>query len=139
MARIRSCGKRWTKPYAHTKQRQIHSIPLNRPALELLTMMRAAARTDAVYVFPGDDGTGHPTDVKKSWTTICRRAGIEGLRLHDLRHSFASRLLNRGASLEVIGGLLGHTQSSTTQRYAHLSEDTLRDASEKLGDALGMN
>ena len=129
---------RWTKPDAHTKQREIHSIPLNRPALELLTMMRAAARADAIYAFPGDDGTSHLTDVKKSWAAICRRAGIEGLRLHDLRHSFASLLLNRGASLEVIGGLLGHTQSSTTQRYAHLLEDTMRDASEKMGDALGV-
>jgi len=128
---------RWTKPDAHTKQREIHPIPLNRPALELLTRMRAVARIEAVYVFPGDDGVSHLTDVKKSWATICRRARIEGLRLHDLRHSFASLLLNRGASLEVIGGLLGHTQSSTTQRYAHLLEETMRDASEKLSDALG--
>ena len=129
---------RWTKPDSHTKRRETHSIPLNRPALELLTMMRTVTRADAVHVFPGDDGTGHVTDVKKSWATICRRAGIEGLRLHDLRHSFASLLLNRGASLEVIGELLGHTQSSTTQRYAHLLEDTMRDASEKMGDALGV-
>jgi integrase len=130
---------RWTKPDSHTKQRQIHTIPLNRPALELLTLMRVEARTDAFYVFPNDDGSGHLVEMKNAWATICRHAGIEGLRLHDLRHSFASLLLNRGTSLEVIGGLLGHTQSSTTQRYAHLLEDTLRDASEKLGDALGMN
>src|SRR5262249_40981221 len=60
-------------------------------------------------------------------------AGIEGLRIHDLRHSYASQLVSAGHSLPLIGALLGHSQPQTTHRYAHLFDDPLRKATEQVG------
>ena len=70
---------------------------------------------------------------EKPWPAICKAAGISGLRVHDLRHSHASMLAGAGYSLPVIGALLGHTQPSTTARYAHLADDPLRKATETVG------
>ena len=64
------------------------------------------------------------------------RAGLPDLRLHDLRHSFASFLVNNGVSLYVVQGLLGHANTKYTQRYAHLTPDTLRDAAETVGSVI---
>ena len=63
-----------------------------------------------------------------SWDTARKRAGLEDVRIHDLRHSFASFLINAGRGIYEVANLLGHTQLSTTQRYAHLADQTLRDA-----------
>ena len=85
-------------------------------------------------VIPGRGGVEHLTEVKKSWAVICKAADIQGLRIHDLRHSFASQLkMPGGASLPLIGALLGHSQPATTARYAHLFDDPLRQAVERVG------
>jgi integrase len=67
-------------------------------------------------------------ELKKAWAKICKLADLEGVRIHDLRHTYASILASGGASLPLIGAFLGHTQSQTTQRYAHLMDDPLREA-----------
>lgn len=82
-------------------------------------------------MFPS--GTGHIVDPKKGWASVCKAAGISGLRMHDLRHSFASMLVSSGLSLPTIGALLGHTQPSTTHRYAHLADNPLREATQRVG------
>ncbi|SPL63731.1 Integrase [Ochrobactrum soli] len=69
-------------------------------------------------------------DVKKPWAAISERAGLKGLRIHDLRHTFASVGAGGGLGLPVIGKLLGHSQASTTQRYAHLDVDPVRRAAD---------
>jgi site-specific recombinase XerD len=69
--------------------------------------------------------------VEKPWRTLCHAAGIIGLRTHDLRHDYASRLVSAGISLHVVGGLLGHKKSSSTSRYAHVFDDALRAATER--------
>lgn len=103
------------------------SIHLNSAALELL---RSVPRTDNPYIFPSPV-TGRPSpSMHFPWFRIRERAGLFDVRLHDLRHSFASILVNQGVSLYVVQGLLGHTQARTTQRYAHLASDTLSDAAE---------
>ena len=79
---------------------------------------------------------GHLVEIKKAWASICEAADLENLRVHDLRHSFASILVAGGASLPMIGALLGHTQVSTTQRYAHLDVNPLRDLVAKVGAAV---
>src|SRR5262249_52217767 len=85
------------------------------------------------YVSPGRDGAGHRVDLKKPWPVILRVAGITGLRVHDLRHSYASFLASAGESLPVIGALLGHTQPSTTQRYDYWNENPRRNATGQVG------
>lgn len=124
---------KWTKPGATTKQTTEHEIPLNAPARQLLADLHRG-RDDSGFVFPGR--LGHRREIKDAWTSICKAAGIEGLRVHDLRHSYASTLAGAGFSLPIIGALLGHTQPSTTQRYAHLQDDPLRVATERAGAIL---
>ena len=71
------------------------------------------------------------------WRRIRHRAGLPEMRLHDLRHSYASFLVNQGVSLFVVQQLLGHTQTRTTQRYAHLAPKTLLDATEIVSTLVG--
>lgn len=111
------------------------TIVLNTPAVEMLKAWPRWAHSP--YVFPGE-GRGarkgqHRVDLKDAWAWMRRRARIADVRLHDLRHSFASVGASKGLSLPVIGALLGHTQAQTTQRYAHLLDDPLRAASEATG------
>jgi integrase len=120
----------WSKPPSSTKQQRHHEVPLSAPARELLARRRKQA-DGSPYVFPGP--TGHRKVLKQHWARILKAAGITGLRIHDLRHSFASSLVGAGFSLPVIGALLGHSQPSTTARYAHLARDPLREAVERHG------
>lgn len=122
----------WTKPSSHTKQRKIHIVPLSEEAVELLREIRDGA-TDKIFLFPGDGRPGPRRDIQKNWSAICTAANIAGLRLHDLRHSFASFAVSDGESLETIGALLGHSQSSTTSRYSHLMDAPQRRAAGKVG------
>jgi integrase len=124
----------WTKPSSHTKQKKVHRIPLSGPAIELLTTMQEEADEGGEYLFPARRGNGdHISDPRQSWSTIKKEAGLEDFRIHDLRHSFASFLASSGQSLIVIGALLGHTQPATTARYAHLLDDPLRAATDRVG------
>jgi integrase len=120
----------WTKLASGTKQKRDHVVPLSAAARLLLTDIHTR---NSVFVFPGDGKTGHLVEVKKGWATLLKAAGITGLRLHDLRHSFASHLVSGGASLEFIGALLGHSNPATTARYSHLFVDPQRAAVDKVG------
>jgi integrase len=129
----------WSKPASSTKQREFHEVPLSAPARALLSDIQAQQARQAAglglptFVFPGVGNSGHIVQIKKSWRHICKAAGITGLRVHDLRHSYASQLVSGGASLPLIGALLGHANPSTTARYAHLAHDPLREATERVG------
>jgi integrase len=103
-------------------------IQLNAAALELL---RSLPREPGnAFIFPSPV-TGRPSaSLHFPWTRIRRRAGLTAFRLHDLRHSFASFLVNNGVSIYVVQGLLGHANVRATQRYAHLANETLSDAAE---------
>jgi integrase len=125
----------WSKPPASTKQNAPHSVPLSAPARQLLAE-RGDRKAPDEYVFPGTGTKRHLVNVHDAWQRICKTAGIEGLRIHDLRHSYASTLASAGHSLSLIGALLGHTQPQTTARYAHLFDDPLRKATEQVGAAV---
>jgi integrase len=115
----------WTKPSAHTKQRKVHRAPLSNAAINLLRDWKTTVAGE--FVFPGRDGRAL-TDVKKTWEAVRRKAELQGVRLHDLRHTQASFLASIGENLHIIGQVLGHTQPRTTARYAHLVDDVLRKA-----------
>ncbi|WP_108462315.1 site-specific integrase [Devosia naphthalenivorans] len=99
---------------------------------QAVALLKGIKRTKGnPYIFP-TEATGRPSpSLYGPWDRIRKRAGLADVRLHDLRHSFASFLVNTGVSIYVVQDLLGHTQLRTTQRYAHLSDDTRRDATEK--------
>jgi integrase len=139
----------WTKPSHHTKEKKTEHVPLSAAARELLRRMK---RRDVSTgpLFPGANGKPRVT-VRRPWVQICKAAGLSDvftlkgkrriitkskptLRIHDLRHSFASHLVSNGVSLHIVGKLLGHTQSQTTQRYAHIADQALRDASDRMGE-----
>lgn len=107
------------------------------PALALLASMKESAAPGVRFVFPGDAADRPLQDVRKTWKAACAAAGLEGVRLHDLRHTYASHLVSSGLSLEIVGRLLGHTQVATTRRYAHLADSPLREATERFGAMVG--
>jgi integrase len=121
----------WTKPPANTKQRKLHRVPLSACALAVLQEMEKT-RDSSPYLFPGSNG--NPIgDIRYSWSWVRGQLGLQGVRIHDLRHSFASLLISTGETLPVIGRLLGHSQNQTTMRYAHLADSPLRAAADRLG------
>jgi integrase len=106
-------------------------IYLSAAALEILSTL---PRVDSnPHVIPGAK-TGQPkSDLLKPWAAVCKAAGIEGVRIHDLRHSFASIGAGASLGLPIIGKLLGHNLAATTQRYAHLDADPMRRAVDTIG------
>jgi integrase len=123
----------WIRPSAHVKTRKTLKLPLSPPAIELVEKLRKK-RGKSPHVFPSSTVSGEPLVVLyHCWSFVKQRAGLEkGARIYDLRHSFASVGAGGGLSLPVIGRLLGHTQTRTTARYAHLSDDPLREAANKI-------
>jgi integrase len=122
----------WVKPGSTTKQRTTHRVPVSEAACRLLVGMKAKAGARAVYLFPPPEGkTAHRLDLDDAWGILRKAAGIPDVRLHDLRHTYASVLASAGLSLPVIGALLGHATPVTTARYSHLFDDPLRVATER--------
>ena len=107
------------------------SIHLSAPALQIL---RALPRMENnPHVICGEKKGAHLVNLQKPWTEIRKKAGIEDVRIHDLRHSFASIAVASGMSLPMIGALLGHSQPQTTARYAHLASEPLKVAVSTIG------
>ena len=147
----------WTKPSHNTKQKREEHIPLSGPTLKLLKGMMPKNATGPL--FPGAKRKGKGgrltggdkrVSLRRPWVQACKAAGlvtteiVKGkrgpitiyrptVRIHDLRHSFASHLVSNGVSLQIVGKLLGHTQAATTMRYAHLQDEALRAATNRLG------
>ena len=115
----------WNRPPHKSKDRKRKRIPLSNEALMLLRTIKDKA--DGNFLFPTSNGT-HMSDLNRPWRWLRSEIGLPNLRIHDLRHSFASILVSSGETLETIGKLLGHSQHQTTMRYAHLMDDPLRNA-----------
>ena len=109
-------------------------VPLSRAAGVLAALPRDP---DNPWVIAGRKPGAHLTDLQHPWRRIRARAGLGDVRIHDLRHSFASRALALGESLPMIGKLLGHTQVQTTARYAHLARDSVKASASKIADSIG--
>ncbi|QXT38746.1 tyrosine-type recombinase/integrase [Gymnodinialimonas ceratoperidinii] len=123
----------WTKPAATTKQKKLHRVPVSGTVAQLLTHRRA--QSDSEWVFPSHTGKPFVT-IRRTWFSLCEEIGLEDVRMHDLRHTFASLLASQGTSLPIIGAMLGHTQPNTTARYAHLFDDTLAAAAERVASSV---
>ena len=109
-------------------------MPLSTGALHLLASI--PRREGCPWAF-ANPKTGKPyVSFYISWNTARNKAGLADVRIHDLRHSFASFLVNAGRSLYEVQKILGHTQVKTTQRYAHLSQGTLIDAADEVAKAV---
>lgn len=108
------------------------SIVLNSAAQAVL----ASLPRGGACVIPGKDPDQPRADLKKPWDIVCSHAGLNGVRLHDLRHTFASIGAGASLGLPIVGKLLGHTQPQTTARYAHLDASPLRRASDTIGEQL---
>ena len=117
----------WTKSAHTTKQKKMEHLPLSPDALTILKTMEKM-KNDSPFLFPGKVKGKPLQDIKKSWATITKQANLKDFRIHDIRHTYASHLVSSGLSLSIVGKLLGHTQASTTQRYAHLADEPLREA-----------
>jgi integrase len=126
----------WIKPSAHTKQRRKHNLPLGAPALQLLEEIRPQCAQPDEYVFPGQKA-GQPLQrLRSCWDVVRKHVGLDDVRIYDLRHTFGATGAGGGLSLPLIGRLLGHTQARTTQRYAHLADDPLREAADRITNAI---
>ncbi|MYG67601.1 MAG: tyrosine-type recombinase/integrase [Gammaproteobacteria bacterium] len=110
------------------------TVPLSPEAVEVLAGIPRMSGNP--WVIPGKAEGKPMKNLWTSWRSICGRAGIEDMRIHDCRHSFASRALALGESLPAIGKLLGHSQVETTARYAHLAQDSVREAAERISDSI---
>lgn len=120
----------WRIPSSKAKAGEAIEVPLSTAAQEIFRS-RASANGMQGFVFPGPGRAGHLVEPRKGWERILRRAGIEDLRLHDLRRSLASFQIDAGVSLAVIGKGLGHQSQATTAVYARLAQEPVRDAMEK--------
>ena len=125
----------WTKSSAETKQRREHRVPYSSAVAQILEGRRA--KVVGTHVFPGRHGAPLQ-DVRRTWNAVCKSAGLDSVRLHDLRHTFASLVASSGQSLMVVGELLGHSTPQTTKRYANLYDDTLQTAAEGVSLSLRM-
>lgn len=114
----------WRIP--ETKNGTPQNIPLPLEAIQLLEQRKDQADNTSIYVFPGDGSTGHLVEPFKAWKRILNRAGLEDLRIHDLRRTLGSWQAKTGASLVVIGKSLNHKSTQTTSIYSRLDMDPVR-------------
>ncbi len=106
-------------------------VQLSAPALEILSKIER--RDDNPHVIVGKRRGSHLVNAQKPWRHIRAQADLDDVRLHDLRHTFASIAAGLGEGLPMIGKLLGHTQAATTHRYAHLASDPVKQSAERIG------
>ena len=123
----------WRIPAADSKSKKIRSVPLNDAALEVLDQLGSEGKYE--YLFVKKDGERYRY-LHQTWHRIRKKAGMPWLRLHDLRHQYASMLVNSGCTLYQVQLILGHSDPSVTTRYAHLSTATLQDAASQASKAI---
>ena len=109
-------------------------VPLSKAATAVLATLPHDPNNP--WVIAGRKPGAHLTDLQHPWRRIRARAELDDVRIHDLRHSFASRALALGESLPMIGKLLGHTQVQTTARYAHLANESVKVSGSRIADSI---
>ena len=126
--------KLWRIPSEISKSKKVRAVPLNETALAILDDLKTEGRYDHLFV---NVKTGKPyTTIHKVWNRLRRDAGLPHLRIHDLRHAFASYLISNNRSLFEVQQILGHSDPSVTQRYTHLSTKALQEATSAASDVI---
>ncbi|MBT9461721.1 MAG: site-specific integrase, partial [Rugosibacter sp.] len=116
----------WRIPASNSKSKRIRSVPLNDSALDVLKQLDTEGSFAHLFV---NLQTGESyTTIHKVWGRLREKAGLPHLRIHDLRHQYASFLVNSGRTIYEVQQILGHSDPKVTQRYSHLSTKTLQDA-----------
>jgi integrase len=127
----RQCDRKnrvWRISASTSKSKKVRSVPLNDSALEVLDQLNTEGRYDYLFI---NRKTGKPfVNIFKPWNRLRKKAGLPHLRCHDLRHLYASFLVNSGRTLYEVQQILGHSNPTVTQRYAHLSTRSLQDAAD---------
>ena len=112
------------------------TVPLPQPALHVLKQVSEEHGRSSKFVFPGKRAGTYFTGIQKPWQRIRLKAGLPDVRIHDLRHCFASTAVAHGESLYLVGAVLGHRTTSTTQRYAHLAIQPILDSANRTSGRL---
>lgn len=128
--------ERGTVVLRHTKSGRVRTVHLNSAARGELDAMWARRAGKHPFVFPGREPKAPVASPNKAFRAALRAAKISGCRIHDLRHTYASTLVNSGATLFEVQKALGHSSSQMTQRYSHLADTTLRERAEQAGQIL---
>jgi integrase len=124
----------WRIPALNSKSKRVRSVPLNASAVEVLDRLDTEDSHECLFV---NARTGRRyTSIHKVWRQLRAMAGLPHLRIHDLRHQYASFLVNSGRTLYEVQQILGHSDPSVTQRYAHLSRRSLQDAADSADDVI---
>jgi integrase len=127
-------NKLWRIPATNSKSKKVRSVPLNASAIEVLDQLDTEGTHE--YLFVNRDTQKPYTTIHKTWNRLRIKAGLPRLKIHSLRHLFASFLVNGGRTLYEVQQILGHSDPSVTQRYAHLSTRSLQDAANTASDAI---
>lgn len=140
-SQIDEANRVWRVPASNTKARKVRAIPLNDSALQVIRQLRAM-NYQSEYMFINkrtitETCPGKPyTTIVKTWTNMRAKAGLPHVRIHDLRHQYASFLVNAGRTLFEVQQILGHSDPSVTQRYSHLSTKSLSKAANSASIAI---
>lgn len=121
-------NRTWTIQAKTAKGKRRRSVPINDAAMAVLDQLTTNGKSEWLFTSRQGGGNQRMTTINKVWQEIRKDAGLPWLRLHDLRHNFASMLVNSGRTLYEVQQILGHSQAQVTERYAHLSTATLQDA-----------
>jgi integrase len=124
-------GKALRLPDSKTGAKVVH---IGQPAIEVLENIGRLQENP--WVIPGALPCARLSDLQPFWQRVRARAGLKDVRIHDLRHTFASTAVAAGQGLPMIGKLLGHTQVQTTARYAHLAADPVKSAADQVSTSL---
>lgn len=130
-------GMRWTKPKIRTKQKKIHTVPISQPVVHILAARKM--NSDSEWVFPARwSPTGHRTQVRSLWAAILKRTKIPKARIYDIRHTYATYLLDSQTNMKVVGRMLGHSDIDMTERYTHATDTALENAARTAGNLISV-
>lgn len=129
-------NRTWRIPATNSKSKKVRSVPLNDSLLEILHSIQPSPALRTGYLFTNPRTNDRVKTVHRAWYKIREQAGVPFLRIHDLRHMYASFMVNANVPIYTVSQVLGHSSTQVTQRYAHLSTETLQAAATAASDRI---